>query len=277
MPKPSFIVIGAQKSGTTWLYANLRRHPDVYMPDEQDKELYFFSYKYRRGWDWYLSFFDKAGDAKAIGEATPDYTTGANTGQIARRMAKHLPDVRLLYIVRDPVERLPSAYVQYLANGKRLPGFAESVRQFSPLLDTSRYWARISDYRTHYPDHQIHCLFLEDVHLDPIGQLTACFSFLGLKPLVQPEKVHEPVNLRSELSVDRWFFPSGIRRYPLYDRFRSRVPRSLVTVFHALYRKRLTADVTWDSETRAWAADQLRNDSARFLEYCGKRTDFWSL
>jgi hypothetical protein len=52
MPEPNFIVIGAQKSGTTWLYRNLRQHPDIFMPPEQHKELFFFSYRYNRGWDW---------------------------------------------------------------------------------------------------------------------------------------------------------------------------------------------------------------------------------
>jgi hypothetical protein len=147
------------------------------MPPEQHKELFFFSYRYNRGWDWYLSFFEDAGNATAIGEATPHYTAGTSTGQTARRMALHLPDAKLIYIVRNPVERLPSAYAQYVANGRPLPSFPESLRSFSIFLETSRYWARLSDYRKCYSDDQIHCLFLEDVRIDPIRPVAGMLRF----------------------------------------------------------------------------------------------------
>lgn len=277
MPKPNFIVIGAEKSGTTWLYRNLRQHPDVFMPPEHHKELFFFSYRYHRGWDWYLSFFEDAGDTKAIGEATPHYTAGANTGRTACRMALHLPDAKLIYIVRNPVERLPSAYAQALANGEPLPAFSEALRTLSTFLETSRYWARLSDYRRYYNDVQIHCLFLEDVRADPISQLEKCFDFLGLDSHVRSETAHTPANQRSEKMVDRWFFPGRIRASRLYERLRSRAPRALITAFQSLYRKPLTVNITWDEETRTWAANELRSDAERFLEYCGKSADFWSL
>jgi hypothetical protein len=142
-------------------------------------------------------------------------------------MALHLPDAKLIYIVRNPVERLPSAYAQYVANGRPLPSFPESLRSFSIFLETSRYWARLSDYRKCYSDDQIHCLFLEDVRIDPIARLEECFDFLGLDSRVRSELAHTPANQRSQKVVDRWFFPDRIRALRLYERLRSRAPRTL--------------------------------------------------
>ena len=68
---PTFICIGAQRAGTTWLYHCLKEHPEIYMPDK--KELRFFNYNYDDGIDSYGKNFEMAGDLQVIGEVTPDY------------------------------------------------------------------------------------------------------------------------------------------------------------------------------------------------------------
>jgi hypothetical protein len=66
---PNFILIGAPRAGTTWIAKNLEAHPDIFIP--RKKELHFFDYQYSDGLESYASYFRDAGDAKAIGEATP--------------------------------------------------------------------------------------------------------------------------------------------------------------------------------------------------------------
>lgn len=274
MKEPNFIIIGAQKGGTTFLYDQLRTHPQVFMPKEPNKELYYFSRLYSRGWDWYLSFFNEAREELAVGEATPEYTEGADTETIAARVAKHLPECKLIYIVRDPIERLESSYVQFLANGKKLPPFNQAVRQFPYLIETSKYWDRIGSFRRRFTDSQILCLFLEDVKSNPESVLEKCCEFLGVDPLF--EKAENKIsNPRSEQVVDRGFVPNWIRKGKFYEYARRLIPRQYIKLLKPLYRKPLQVKTEWEPETLRWVKEQLAPDAANFLDYCDRPHSLW--
>ena len=115
MTRPNFIVIGAMRAGTTALFEYLRAHPDVYIPEL--KELNFFWERWKRGIGWYESQFAGATDEKAIGELSPEYTFYPARRGVAERIAKLLPDVKLIYLMRDPIARMRSNYVWRVAAG----------------------------------------------------------------------------------------------------------------------------------------------------------------
>src|SRR5690606_33439746 len=102
---PTFLVIGAARSGSTWISRNLARHPDVFIPKE--KELHFFDQRYEEGIEAYRAYVRAATAEKAIGEATPAYL---HTPAAAARIRAHLPDVKLIACLRDPIDRLYSRY-----------------------------------------------------------------------------------------------------------------------------------------------------------------------
>jgi hypothetical protein len=99
-PRPHFLGIGAQKAGTTWVFENLRLHPEIFMPPP--KEIHFFDREYPRGSGWYGDLFKDAA-TKICGEITPAYAilNSAEIGQIAT----FLPDVKIFFIIRNPMER----------------------------------------------------------------------------------------------------------------------------------------------------------------------------
>ncbi len=107
--KPDFLVIGAAKAGTTSIYQYLVRHPQV-VPSLL-KEVGFFDLRksYINGFDWYCSHFPQVPDGETFltGEATPSYL---NRRHVAERVFETLPDVKLIVILRNPVERTISAY-----------------------------------------------------------------------------------------------------------------------------------------------------------------------
>lgn len=122
--KLSFLCIGAQKAGSTWLHEMLRRHPSLCLPEQ--KELHFWDWHRRRGLGWYSRQFDvskKARESKVpsrdilCGEITPCYITLPET-DIAEIKAL-FPDVKLIFIVRDLVERAWSALLMELRNAVR--------------------------------------------------------------------------------------------------------------------------------------------------------------
>ena len=103
---PAFLGIGAQKSGTTWLHARLREHPSIYLPDE--KEQHYFDWNFHRPLAEYARIFRPAGDRLA-GEITPGYAILPDDR--IEFIAAVMPRVRIIYLMRDPVERAWSQVV----------------------------------------------------------------------------------------------------------------------------------------------------------------------
>lgn len=127
---PDFLGIGAMKSGTTWLFENLRCHPEVYLPEQ--KELYYFSlYFYTGRLSSYSSNFTNGVDL-VKGAITPGYST-LSVDRI-RFIRSIMPGVKLVFIIRDPVERTWSeAYMNLVAKlGKKLQdvSYDEFIKYF---------------------------------------------------------------------------------------------------------------------------------------------------
>ena len=96
----NFIGIGAQKCGTTWLYDKLSQHPDVSFP--AGKEVHFWDMQHSQGVQWYRALFDVADD-RLHGDITPAY--GILPQSLIAEVFCELPDVRLIYLIRNPIER----------------------------------------------------------------------------------------------------------------------------------------------------------------------------
>lgn len=211
MPLPDFLIIGAQKSGTTWLRRQLRQHPDVFMPSH---EIHFFDkrYNYEKGPDWYRRFFTEASSEKAVGEKTPDYywtgTAGAedHLPDVHRNIYDLLPDVRLLLVLRNPVDRAISAVNHIVRSGRVSPRFSadqllvgEKRHLVEPhgVIDYGRYIKHIEAYLEIFQRKQLRILiFEEDVVRHPEEGLAKATRFLGIDPAFSfPEvrtKVHAP-------------------------------------------------------------------------------------
>jgi hypothetical protein len=136
---PSFLIIGAQRAGTTSLFNYLLRHPDTagprggYSAVWWTKETHFFDEKYANGVDWYRAFFPlestrarygrRGHDLKA-GEATPYYMFHP---AVPGRVAETLPDAQLIALLRDPVERAYSHYQMMVRTGREPLSFEEAI------------------------------------------------------------------------------------------------------------------------------------------------------
>src|SRR5436190_6086438 len=131
-PLPDFLIIGAQKAGTTALYAYLRRHPAIAGPPW--KEVSFFDRHYRRGAAWYRGNFPNRlylrrvharSDAQpVVGEASPSYIFHPFA---AERVAALVPNVRLIALVRNPIDRALSHYHHEVALGREPLSFEDAL------------------------------------------------------------------------------------------------------------------------------------------------------
>ena len=132
---PTFIVIGAEKCATRWLRTNMGEHPDIFTAES---ELHFWNNGHRvnkLGMDHYAELFEGWTGEPIVGEATPGYMIWKHhPALVAQRMDEHLPDLRVIAILRDPVDRAQSAMLHHIRRG-RLPSgsrLVEVVRERRP-------------------------------------------------------------------------------------------------------------------------------------------------
>jgi len=178
---PHFLGIGAQKAGTSWLYANLRRHPQLYLPDQ--KEVHFWDRRYHRSIHSYAAHF-RQGRELLRGEITPGYSILARERiEFIHRLA---PDLKLILLLRDPVERAWSSAVMALAKRMgRAPGAVEEeeyrahFRRPNPRRKGA-YAQIIQSWCSFYPREQIFIGFFERIAAEPEALLTDLFRFLEI-------------------------------------------------------------------------------------------------
>jgi hypothetical protein len=124
---PGFIIIGAQKAGTTSLFYYLQQHPTV-LTNLRDKEVHFFDRRYAGGERGYRSFFplkSRLPEGGVVGEDSPSYMFYPH---IPRRIAAMVPDVKLIAVLRDPVRRALSEYNMLVRKGREDLSFEEALR-----------------------------------------------------------------------------------------------------------------------------------------------------
>ncbi len=161
MSLPSFIVIGGERCGSTWLYLLLKSHPQVYVPSQR-KEINFFNWYYDKGIEWYESFFPSYESAQkyhAIGEVSPLYL---NQPVCVQRMSTIKSINKLIVILRNPVDRVYSLYGHLV----RLLGYRKSFEDFlvdyPDAIDNSFYAKRLEFFLPNYPREKIKCLIFEE-------------------------------------------------------------------------------------------------------------------
>ena len=272
--KPNFYVIGAAKAATTSLCDLIGTHPDVFFCG--GKEPGFFSYNFSRGIDWYESLFAHAGTALALGEGSTTYSQTGLWPQTVKRLVSYSPDARIVYIVREPMRRIQSHWVQWRVEGRIEPGpFAEAVREVPALIDASLYWKQISVYRDYFPDERILVLFFEDFAARPDAVVRTVFKFLGLKTEVPLSDADRARNQSRHQRVPR-LTGRLLHRLPGYYELRRRLPLWLRKPISPVLSKPFSEQPVWDEATRAWVLERVRPDARQFLRCYDKPPDYWA-
>jgi Sulfotransferase domain len=182
LPLPDFLVIGAQKSGTTSLYEYLRSHPQVFMPDIKELDFFTPGINWERGFGWYQRLFADADEGiSAIGEASTSYTKYPRYSGSAELISRYLPDARLIYVLRDPIDRLRSHYVHNVAFGTETAPLAKAVERNPDYINFSKYAMQLEQYLSHFGTEQILVITSEALRSRRVETLTGVFGFLGVR------------------------------------------------------------------------------------------------
>ena len=178
---PNLIVIGAQKCGTSVLHYYLSLHPEVSM--SRPKELNFFieERNWPRGVDWYKAHFDA--DATVRGEASPNYTAFPQHQGVPERMASVVPDAKLIYMVRDPLERIAAHWVHNYAKRREKGTLAETlIHPNTSYVTRSLYAMQLERFLAHYPKEQILVFQQSELRHQRMETLRRIFEFIGVDP-----------------------------------------------------------------------------------------------
>lgn len=177
---PEFLGIGGQKSGTTWLHANLAAHPEVFLPEA--KELHWLDWNWHRGPHAYAQWFASAG-SRLAGEITPAYAI-APPARI-RDATRLMPGLKVIYLLRDPVER---AWSQAVMNLQRYGGGLGSQGSLlahlasEPVIERSLHSRAIDRWSAFVPPERTLIGFFEEIADDPAALLERVLGFLGVDP-----------------------------------------------------------------------------------------------
>jgi len=217
-PLPSFLIIGAQKSGTRWLRLNLGRHHDVFTAPEEPS--FFNTRKYDRGLGYYREgFVGWSGEALA-GEATPGYMIWrCEPGLVAERIDATLPAVKLLALLRNPVDRFYSAFVHHVMRRRIDPDtdLIELARGLDPEEDARQlvaggWYARsLEPYLARFGP-RLRIFLHDDVVADPAAVYRAALEHIGADPTFVPNELDEVVFSRVLPEGSRYWEPGSGRR-----------------------------------------------------------------
>lgn len=276
--EPTFFVIGAPKCGTTTMYELLASHPEIAMCERKEPRFFSHDSVYARGWDWYLSLFPDRAGARAAGECSTCYGVPAKFPLAADRMATHVPNARLIYMVRHPLKRIESQWMMQQHHSEFGSATFEESLSAATLIPTSRYWEVLNRYRQYFADEQMLIVFFEDFVRDPRGELARCFAHIGVDPRFETDVDTEEARCAAkDRTTDRTRWLARLRNTDLFDRARDGAPRWLRRGLRSLLTRPQVYTPEWSDASREFALSQLRGDARALLAYCGKPADYWDL
>jgi len=227
-PLPHFLIIGAQKGGTSSLYRYLSQHPQI-LPGIR-KEIHFFDLHYHKGVKWYQAHFPLLQDCCITGEASPFYLCHPHA---PKRIFQRIPNVKLIVLLRNPVERAISHYfhtvrhkreklsieeafrneerriLPELAKMKKDESYSSDVYQRHSYKSRGIYVDQLKAYAEYFDREQMIILSSEDFFHNSAETLKKVFSFLNVAPEFSPDDI-SPKNVGM---YDSEVVPESIYQY----------------------------------------------------------------
>jgi hypothetical protein len=234
---PNLIVIGAMKCGTTSLHRYLRLHPEIGMSAPKELNYFINELQWGLGEEWYRSHFDPR--LRIRGESSVHYTNYPRFADVAERIHDLVPGAKLIYMVRDPIDRMLSHYVHNRAGGYERLGPEEALARPSAYIDRSRYWMQLERYLANFPPEQIRIVTQEELNAKREETMASVFGFLGVDASFSSPQFHR-----------QWETGQGKgRRFSVMDRI-ARMPG--MRVFDKSY-DRLPESMLWMVERVAYS------------------------
>lgn len=279
---PNVVGCGAGKSGTTSLYYYLSQHPDIFMAAA--KEVHYFSHNYSRGDVWYQRYFENAAK-QIIGEFSTSYLINP---EVPARMAHLLPQAKLLFIFRNPIERAYSNYWFSISIGTQSPNetFSEAIRTpagYNKYVATGLYFQHLERFLDYYSPESIYIMITEYLQSNPQDEMKSCYKFLGVSTDFQPDvkqKFNISVGTSNPLmavTYRNWITIKN-RIKPTFTRFPTSLRRSLALL-------EIQATRRFMSEKRPPISDydleflqnEYKSHNTQLFDFLGNNIPHWEI
>lgn len=246
MPIANFLIIGAAKAATTSLASLLMQHPDAIIARGKEPHFFAFPQLYRQGLGQYETLFSHHDGAKALGDASTSYSRIRQHPKVIERIRKDLRKPKIIYMVRHPIERIESAYVEQMTNpqNKGIESINEAIKRLPMMVDSSRYWETYSAYSKTFGAEAIQVIWFEDFVADPMEEFSRVCDFLEIDSTFKPD-----MDAANDNSRDK-----AINRVAKGEKL----------------------DANWNPAVLQQVVDTLQPDTSQFLQHFGKPVDYWS-
>lgn len=283
--KPNLFIIGASKCGTTSLWHMLNLHPNVFMSNP--KEPWFFSFSsWKDNIQWYERLFENATTEKILGEASPIYSETTLIPELPNRIYQYNPKAKIIFIVREPIDRLKSVWKQTLSTGHwyknvianytdvEVPLMPKeldrAIFEYPPFLEACKYFTHYNNYKKYFEDENILLLFFDDLKDNPKTVYRSMCKFLGIVPQ-KDEQIFRKQNDGTGKQMD-YKFLALIKKNKTVLKFVTRL--STLTGIRAP-RKRISYEVEINKPLKNKINSILEKEKASILKLGDKPSDFW--
>lgn len=267
---PDFAVIGAMRAGTTTLQSLLERVDGVCMPTMKETDFFVAQKNLHRGIDWYTRQFPHSD--RLCGDISPNYSKRDLFPGVAERLYAAAPNAKIIYVVRDPLERAISQYRHSYLAGQDLPlpGKLAGTRDGEHIAAGSRYAYQIEPYLRLFGEPAVLIVDFVELCAEPLAVVTRIARFAGLVEVhVRPGAAAAANSSESLGRMPGWWLK--LREHPVGERIRASVPRALIqTVKFGLSARTTRREVPrFGADERAELAAMLHEDSERFRALTG--------
>lgn len=274
---PDVLVIGAMKCGTSSLHDYLAMHPDIFM--SYPKEIHFHIDRYYKP-DKINEYKNHFKTIKKIAGTSPQSYTKCHNKRLYQnvpsRIKKHNPNVKMIYIVRDPIERYASHILESYFRKPRNGNLPQDEINMN-YIKTGMYYMQLSEFLKHFKKEQIHVLSLEDLIENKLQEMNKIFRFLGVSEMSDESVFDFVTNDESSKDFD---FPYVIRMnffFRLGNKISKKITHSIARWVRDKFYSHLMKKPKLSEEEVDFIKDKVKEDVNKLREFTGNSFPNWSV
>lgn len=276
-PKVDFMIIGAQKSATTSLFDILKKHPQLAACKKKEPEFFSHTIDWKNKVDIYESMFTKEPNHLAF-EASTAYTAHPFYNRsIWEELYEYNPNLKFIYIVRDPLDRIQSAhrflYRQGYTHKKNINSYINNSEYYTVV---SKYYFQIKPYIDRFGEKNVKIILFEDFVATPKTVIKTILDFLEVQPFMVNTYIRQKSNTKNRALAMKTGFTVTMR---FYQKIKHLLPYRIAQKIDKklMYRSIEDKDLTFTSKTREQLAQELIPDINKFEELIQRDLSNWKL
>lgn len=279
MRLPDFLVVGAMKAGTTSLCNDLATNPEVFFPSVKEPHtLIDRSFEKDSHYEEYSSLFDKCGEDQICGEGSTGYTKIHKFEGVPSRTNEVIGEkLKIIYIVRNPIERIKSHHYHLYRKGDAKENIDKEIFEIRDLIEVSKYGMQIKPWVKEFGVEKIRIVKFEEYIEDRKNTVKKLLKFLGLESkevrIGEPKNKGENSLVPPQMNLVKSFLQSQIYKRKIHPK----IPRRVLNIVkRKIYSKPPSRPSPPEKRTVKIIVNELRDDIEKISELAGYNEVLWT-